>query len=305
MIEVLDEILAGEPRYRVKDSKGNIIYDNVTMEQITSVLVEGTPLNKHTFNTLERSFACSAKYNSPMSFTKTPIKIGDLLAGTWTSSDNKNWTKGDLNITLSSTNTLTVSNFNNMFDGSDSTRSTLQDSGSGAGTYVYMDVKFPQQIRAKLRVSAYVYGSASWCKVLAKKDVNSSWVEIQNLGSGGTGSTAATRTAVLDIPAFYQYYRIQFYQRYSTGNGLYAVELQEYVEPYNRVMYFNNPISSYVEGLRFLVDTGHDVFFVDDTPLYININGLGEKLIYGQLNTDTKYELAYDGTLFEFTEKMM
>ena len=45
-IEIKDEILAEEPRYRIRDNNGNIIQDNVIIEQITSVTQEGTPINK-------------------------------------------------------------------------------------------------------------------------------------------------------------------------------------------------------------------------------------------------------------------
>lgn len=46
MIEIKDEILTGEPRYRVRDNNGNITQDNVTIEQITPVKQEGTEINK-------------------------------------------------------------------------------------------------------------------------------------------------------------------------------------------------------------------------------------------------------------------
>lgn len=49
MIEIKDEILTGEPRYRVRDNNGNIIQDNVTIEQITPVKQEGTEINKSLF----------------------------------------------------------------------------------------------------------------------------------------------------------------------------------------------------------------------------------------------------------------
>ena len=41
-LSVQDEVLGGEPRYRVKDSLGNIIHDNCTIEMITELLKQGT-----------------------------------------------------------------------------------------------------------------------------------------------------------------------------------------------------------------------------------------------------------------------
>lgn len=46
MIEFKDEILNGEPRYRVRDIDGNLIHDNAAIEMSTDVIQEGTPLNK-------------------------------------------------------------------------------------------------------------------------------------------------------------------------------------------------------------------------------------------------------------------
>lgn len=53
MIEFKDEILNGEPRYRLKDSQGNIVADNLIIEQITPVIQEGTPLNKGLFDEMD------------------------------------------------------------------------------------------------------------------------------------------------------------------------------------------------------------------------------------------------------------
>lgn len=50
MIEVKDEILDGEPLYRIRDEAENIIYDNVTIEMTTRAIQEGTPINKALFD---------------------------------------------------------------------------------------------------------------------------------------------------------------------------------------------------------------------------------------------------------------
>ena len=46
MIDIKDEILTGEPRYRLRDGNGNILQDNISIEQITPATQEGTPINK-------------------------------------------------------------------------------------------------------------------------------------------------------------------------------------------------------------------------------------------------------------------
>lgn len=52
MIDVKDEILGGEPLYRIRDNNGNIKVDNCTIEMITEVLQEGTPINKALFDSI-------------------------------------------------------------------------------------------------------------------------------------------------------------------------------------------------------------------------------------------------------------
>lgn len=53
MIEVQDEILNGEATYRIRDKDGNILFDNLTIEQITPVIQEGTQLNKVLFDSIK------------------------------------------------------------------------------------------------------------------------------------------------------------------------------------------------------------------------------------------------------------
>lgn len=50
---VKDEILAGEPLYVIKDSTGNVVYDNVRLELKTPLVQEGSPLNKALFDKIE------------------------------------------------------------------------------------------------------------------------------------------------------------------------------------------------------------------------------------------------------------
>ena len=61
MLEIKDEILTGEPRYRVRDNNGNIIQDNVSIEQITPALQEGTPVNKALVEGLQQEMLSDTK----------------------------------------------------------------------------------------------------------------------------------------------------------------------------------------------------------------------------------------------------
>lgn len=53
MNNVIDEVLAGEPRYTIKDNGGTTLYDNVQIDLKTQVTTPGTPLNKALFDSIQ------------------------------------------------------------------------------------------------------------------------------------------------------------------------------------------------------------------------------------------------------------
>lgn len=55
-LEVKDEVLSGEPLYVIKDSTGNVLYDNVKLELKTPLIQEGTELNKALFDKIDEGF---------------------------------------------------------------------------------------------------------------------------------------------------------------------------------------------------------------------------------------------------------
>lgn len=54
-LEVQDEVLGAEPRYEIKDNSGNVIATNCSIELITNILQEGTPLNKALFDKIDEN----------------------------------------------------------------------------------------------------------------------------------------------------------------------------------------------------------------------------------------------------------
>ena len=62
MKTVLDEILSDEPKYRIKDGNGNILYDNLVIEQITPATQEGTPLDKALFDSIHSHLLFNGRY---------------------------------------------------------------------------------------------------------------------------------------------------------------------------------------------------------------------------------------------------
>ena len=52
MIDYKDEILESAPKYRIRDKSGNILFDELTIEQITPVLQDGTEQNQYLFSNI-------------------------------------------------------------------------------------------------------------------------------------------------------------------------------------------------------------------------------------------------------------
>lgn len=65
MIEVLDEILDGEPLYDISDSQGNLQQSGVKIEMVTSQRQAGTPVNKALFDKIISRLLLISKYNNP------------------------------------------------------------------------------------------------------------------------------------------------------------------------------------------------------------------------------------------------
>ena len=53
MNNVVDEILQDDPKFRIIDAEGNIIYDNISIEMITAITQIGTALNKALFDSIK------------------------------------------------------------------------------------------------------------------------------------------------------------------------------------------------------------------------------------------------------------
>lgn len=70
-LEVKDQVLSGEPLYVIKDSTGNVLYDNVKLELKTPLVQQGTELNKALFDKIDESFKSVIKAINNMTTNKT------------------------------------------------------------------------------------------------------------------------------------------------------------------------------------------------------------------------------------------
>lgn len=85
MIEVKDEVLDGEAKYRIRDKDGNIVLDDFTMEQITTLLQIGTDINKQLFDSIHDHLIFNSKYHLLKGLTEsdyiTPALTSDNRQG--------------------------------------------------------------------------------------------------------------------------------------------------------------------------------------------------------------------------------
>lgn len=103
MIEIKDEIIAGEPRYRLKDNNGNIVMDNLSIEQITPVVQEGTPINKMLFDDINANISRASKFNIPtMNLSLT--KFEKDFKGGWVQEGDNLITKENMSVEFSNAN---------------------------------------------------------------------------------------------------------------------------------------------------------------------------------------------------------
>lgn len=63
MIDYKDEILESAPKYRIRDKSGNILFDELTIEQITPVLQDGTEQNQYLFSNIKANVYLNGLFN--------------------------------------------------------------------------------------------------------------------------------------------------------------------------------------------------------------------------------------------------
>lgn len=78
---VKDENPAGDIKFRIKDSDGNIVQDNCTIEMITQLLQEGTVQNKLLFDSLQGLLNGSVVVQEDGTIVET---VGNLIQTTKT-----------------------------------------------------------------------------------------------------------------------------------------------------------------------------------------------------------------------------
>lgn len=291
MQEIKDEILEGEARYRITDNNGNIIQDNVNIEQITPVLQEGTPINKALFdniggeienslNIVNNSIENNAIYKTPygesnggvVNMTLTDVSVKEyalnreLLINAPKVSERFN---SRCQLAIAEDGFQAPAYFN---DGKNTSSSSGFTSASVGTQYAYALSKpiKPYYITVQFydgSDSTYKHYYATSFQIWVSND-GSSWSVLAEISKNSAGS----HSFAVSAPVYCKYISITF-----TGNN-----------DGNPIWFYGLAVTQY--------ETVLDYIPMGST---ININNLGAKTITSPLITDNKYQLVYNGTSWD------
>lgn len=151
----------------------------------------------------------------------------------------------------------------------DGNMGTTWESASSTFTS-WIKLEFPEAVKItkmKTRVSASSTSYFSNAKIQGSNN-NSTWTDLYTISAYQSSLTQFT----LNSPNFYKYYRIHVTLTDASRRAqVYEWQVAEWESEYK--IYFTNP--------------------------YLNINGLGDKLINGEIEYGQKYSLVYNGTSWD------
>lgn len=292
MIEVKDEVLSGEARFRVRDNNGNIIFDNLTIEQITPVTQEGTPINKELFERLQSDTGLIQHYNTPKitkrwdnyNYLALTNKSDKYIAGMriflQIEQEFEEFNESIIPTLTGNSKENAINGFYTgqyeAFDRDENTYTTK--------TMVYSKIICPIYIKPT-EIRATVQCVNGWGRTFRVYGVNDDNIDLPNstatdtpgteLSSGVTfnDENIHTHTFLIEKSDYYKNFFIRQFPGGKDGN-IYSMEIiKGEIGKYNPSVYS-----------------------------YININNLGNKLINGLMKIGKKYELVYDGTMFSARE---
>lgn len=299
-----DEVLAEEiPKYNILDENGNVVLANCQINLATEVTTAGTPQNRATWHQMqERKY--TAMNNQRTSFPKHTD--GYIPTTGWSNTNNAQTVNG---VTISADSVPSSSGTANLvFDGDDSTSYGIPaDSSIGNSKNIYFS--FNQGIKiTKLNIKATgTYSSSTYAytwKIYGSKD-NSNWTQLYSSSERYSSLTTIT----LSNTDFYKYYKINFSRdNYRANFMFYTVQTAEY---YTEADVFNSGNSFATNEIPLLAYNTNQVIevilnaytnsgittdhYVDPT---INVMGLGNKTIQGNIEAGKRCLILYDGTKY-------
>lgn len=286
MIEVNDEILSANPKFRIRDSNNNIIMDNLTIEQITPVIQQGTPLNKALFDAIQNWFL-NITNNTEIFVTPTLIQNENynVLSADYPIDPYVTGRKIGIRVptifdtTISSPITppmtqneqdgyTVYTSYNDgykAFDNNTSTYASKDVGNDGEINYILISIPKTRVTEITIRYTSFptgiVYGSS---------DDGNNWEQIGTLsGVKSTVTTATFNIANKEYTAI----KIETVGRYSTS--------------YSTLKIYEIAINGYKN------------IFNEAIPTYLNINNLGNKIIDEKIQSGKCYTLAYEENKFK------
>ena len=288
MVEVKDEILEGEPLYRIRDRDGNIILDNVTIEMITKVVQEPTPVGLKLFSRIEDNNNLVKTYNVP-----TITKRNDSYNYLALSNETLEYTKGmrvfielhqeyedfegDIIPILSGHGESSA--INGMYSYTTNSGSNYLPFDGDDNTYTErypVGIVIPQTIKP------------SKIKMTFSRNSEASSTAENKISIGLTNDISANSSSYGLV------------NNITANSSVQTVEYDVTSNAYYTMLYASNSIYNRIHTLQ--ITAGSIGKFCPGLNSYININNLGNKLINGSMSIGKKYELVYDGTLFNARE---
>lgn len=299
MIEVKDEILNGEPKYEIRDVDGNVIYTGISIEMITPLLQEGTPLNSKLFESFLEEIDQNLKELSRIDRYNIPTIPGstgavederNLLEGTWTPESYGAFTaiNGEMEVTVPDHSTEEHSVVE-LFS------STGWISDSDRKVEVIIDFSTPRHIKAfemglHINNTSY-FGTFS----ISGSNNETAWTTLYETTTYQSGVTEYNLTRHDN----YRYYKLMFSNTTTVRCGIRELKVASYYARANKI-FFDNNIKEYFENMRFLMAIPENSLTHD--RVLIDINDLGQKDVNGIINSGKKYELVYNGNAFNARE---
>ena len=300
MIDVKDEILETEPRYRIRDKNGNILFDDLSFEMITPIIQPGTPLNKNFFDSIKRDISSCLNENSKVDRynkaiiseqTRYAIERSNLLAGTWEDVSNNH------NIARNGLMTATV----NSYASGDYTSQYAFTSTGWCGDD-YKENSLILDLGKSIKINTFSLGIS--CEgfpdmqaeyfsnfTIHGSNNNSDWINLHTM----TTYDSSVKEFKLENIDFYRYYKFTINQTSARQSGIRNLQVIDYYKEAN-ILEFSNNIESYFENQRFLIEIPANTLTYDRA--YVKINNLEEKVIEEKLISGSKYELVYNGESF-------
>lgn len=293
MLDFKDEVLNGEPKYRLKDENGKVIYDNLSIEQITPVIQEGTPINKVLFDYIIYGILHSNLYNIPTieEILDEPTVITSDPLPTFSDSDTSGATRNGYTITCSS-------EYENLGYAFNDTSNNAWKPKINQDNY-WCQVTFPNTIRMKLLkiYISYAYLSASTDSQTVEGMLeDGTWETIATFT--GAGNKSGNVTIQTDSEKWYKAIRIKIlgYNTISSTyvGAIYRIDITGgYIANKCNKLVIEDTSKEYIDGLILKIRTNE---VIENTKSYLKLNKLENKLINGTLMSNKYYEFAYNAS---------